>query len=236
MTVGQDVFSRLPPLPLDKIEPMIRDGDVLLCSATDPGSRLIAWSTRSPWSHVALAYDWETVGRVMAFESVHTLGVRAVVIKTFITRTSSGVTPYPGKIVLARHSEFDQKVAADPDAKRRFADFAVDRFGDPFASKEILKIAARVALGRRRKPLPPMLAPDDEFICSEYVAKCFEQVGIRIPWDGKGYMAPGDIAADPKVEAIAQFAIDPNPAPKPGHKPGEAEGADKKQGRDARRS
>ena len=222
MTVGQDVFDRLPPLPLSQIEPMVRDGDVLLCAATDPGSRLIAWSTRSPWSHVALAYDWETVGRVMAFESVHTLGVRAVPIKTFITRTSSGVTPYPGKIVLARHAEFATRAAADPDALRRFGAFAVDRFGDPFASKEILKIAARVMLGRRHKPLPRMLAPDEEFICSEYVAKCLEQVGIQIPWDGEGYMAPGDIAADAKVEAIAQFAIDPRPAPKPGQRKGAA--------------
>lgn len=63
-----------------------------------------------------------------------------------------------------------------------------------------------------------MLAPDGEFICSEYVAKCFEEVGILIPWDGAGYWAPGDIAADPKVEAVAQFAIDPTPAPKPGKK------------------
>jgi hypothetical protein len=220
MTISQDVFERLKPLSLSEIEPMIRDGDVLLCAAHDAGSKLIAWSTRSPWSHVALAYAWETVGRVMAFESVHTLGVRAVPIQTFITRTSSGVTPYPGKIVLARHCEFDERAAADPNAKRRFADFAVDRFGDPFATKEILKIAARVVLGRRLKPMPPMLAPDDEFICSEYVAKCFEQMGILIPWDGAGYMAPGDIAADPKVEAIAQFAIDPRPALKPGQEHG----------------
>jgi hypothetical protein len=218
MTVGQDALDRLPPLPLHAIAPMIRDGDVLLCAAHDPGSKLIAWSTRSPWSHVALAYDWETVGRVMALESVHTLGVRAVPIHTFISRTSSGVTPYPGKIMLARHAEFAPRVAADPDALRRFGRFAVDRFGDPFASKEILRIAARVALGRRRKPLPPMLAPDGEFICSEYVAKCLEQVGIRIPWDGQGYIAPGDIAADPKLQAIAQFAIDPHPAPKPGNR------------------
>ena len=205
MAISDDVLTRLPAEPLAAICERVEDGDILLCSATDRGSRLISWATRSPWTHVALAWRWPSLGRVVAFESVHTLGVRAVPLAMFIKRTSSGVTPYPGEIILARHRDLQRHIDADSGAMRRMGDFAVDRFGDPFASGEVLKIAARVMLGRTGLKMPPALAPDDEFICSEYVAKCLEQVGIHIPWDGRGFIAPGDFATAPEVEALARF-------------------------------
>jgi hypothetical protein len=206
MTIPDDVLTSLPPLPLSQIERRVRDGDVLLCSATDRGSRLISWSTRSQWTHIALAYRWPSLGRTMAFESVHTIGVRAVALAKFIQRTSSGVTPYPGKIILARHEDFAARKRADEaDAMRRLGDFAVDRFGDPFASAEVWKIIARILLGRVGVRTPTRLRPHDEFICSEYVAKCFEKVGIEIAWDGAGFIAPADFARDPKMHAVARF-------------------------------
>ena len=206
MTISDDVLTTLPPLPLSQIEHRIRDGDVLLCSATDIGSRLISWSTRSQWTHIAIAYRWPSLGRIMAFESVHTIGVRAVPLAKFIKRTSSGVTPYPGKIILARHEDFAGKKRGDhAAAMRKLGDFAVDRFGDPFASGEILKIAARILLGRTKTKTPKRLAPHDEYICSEYVAKCFAVLGIDITWDGAGFVAPADFARDPKMHAVARF-------------------------------
>ena len=205
MTISENILTTMPAEPLAAIADRITDGDILLCAATDFGSRLISWSTRSRWSHVALAYRWESLARIMAFESVHTRGVQAVPIAAFIKRTSSGITPYPGSIILARHEDFGARIDADPTAKKRLGDFAVDRFGDPFATHEIVKIAMRVMLGRARRPLPPILAPDNEFICSEYVAKCLQQAGIEVRWDANGFLAPGDFARDPKIHAIARF-------------------------------
>ena len=80
--------------------------------------------------------------------------------------------------------------------------FAVDRFGAPFSGLEVLKIFTRIVLGRLRIRLAPMLQPEDEYICSEYAAACYERVGIKIPWDGLGFIAPADFAADPKIEAV----------------------------------
>ena len=204
MTITEDALA-MSAEPLSDIEARIEDGDILLCTATDLGSRVISWATRSRWTHVALAYRWDSLGRVMALESVHTRGVRAVPLAQFIQRTSSGVTPYPGKIVLARHDDFQPFVEDNSDAKQRLGEFAVDRLGKPFATREIVKIALRVMFGRSKLHAPAAIAPDDEFICSEYVAKCLEQVGIRIPWDGLGFISPGDLAADPKVRALARF-------------------------------
>ncbi len=43
------------------------------------------------------------VERVLALECVQHIGVHAVGMERFVSQTSSGTRPYPGKIVLARH-------------------------------------------------------------------------------------------------------------------------------------
>jgi hypothetical protein len=206
MPIPDDVLKQMPPEPLAKVVGRVRDGDLLLCSGTDTFSRLIAWSTKSPWTHIAIAYRWPEIGRIMVFESVERIGVRTVPLKTFISRSSEGKSPYPGKILLARHEEVAAGLGK-PGSRHAvsMADFAVDRFGYPFAAFEIAKIGLRLMLGAANVRLPRRLGPKDEFICSEYVARCYEALGVKIPWDGLGFIAPGDFAQDPKVHAIAQI-------------------------------
>jgi hypothetical protein len=206
LSISADVLTRLPPEPYKTISRRVRNGDLLLCSAYDPFSKLIRWATKSPWSHVAIAYRWPALRRIMAFEAVQTIGVHAVPLQTFIRQSSSGRKPYPGKIILARHADFAVAHGKPSEASaKRFADFAVDRVGDKFASAEVAKIGLRVALGRFERRAPKFMGPSDAFICSEYVAKCFERIGIKIPWDGHGFIAPCDFANDPKINAIARF-------------------------------
>ena len=206
MAIDDNVLKTLKPEPLSALAGRVRDGDILLCSATDPFSRLIRWSTKSPWSHVALAYRWRSVSRIMVFEAVQTIGVHAVTLDRFISQTSTGQKPYPGNIILARHEAYaDKGGAAGGAAMNRLADFAVDRFGDRFDGLEILKIAARIIFGHTGRKMPKFLGPKRAFICSEYAAKCFEAVGIEIKWDGRGFIAPASFASDPAVKAIAQF-------------------------------
>jgi hypothetical protein len=135
-------------------------------------------------------------------ECVEKIGVRAVPFSIFVRKSPLGREPYPGRILLARHAGMAAKSRQKP--LRRMAEFAFDRLGDRFSQIEMAKIAIRIFLGRFNVKLPPGLGPDDEFICSEYVAKTFESVGIEFQWDGCGFIAPSDIAADPRVTAIAQ--------------------------------
>src|ERR1019366_2124484 len=116
--------------------------------------------------------------------SVQQLGVRTVPLATFIRQSSSGHRPYPGKIILARHDDYaDGAGKQGSAAMKRLADFAVDRVGDPFAAMEILKIATRICLGSLNRKMPRFMGPKNEFICSEYAARCYEAVGIKITWD-----------------------------------------------------
>ena len=203
MPVPDDAPRNLPELGVEALEALIRDGDLLLCSGNHAFSKLIRWATNSPWSHVALAMRVEAVGRVMVLESVEKIGVRTVPFATFAFG-EEGMRPYPGKIVLARHA----KVAAAPaEAIRKVAAFAVDRLGDPFDPLEVLRIAARVALGSLDQKTPELLKARGEYICSEYVAACLDQIDVKPPWDGRGFIAPCDFAADPDVSAIAQVRM-----------------------------
>ena len=90
-------------------------------------------------------------------------------------------------------------------ALKPLIDFAIDCMGDPFSPAEIAKIAARISFGRFARKMPKAFAPNDRFICSEYAAKCFEKIDIKIQWDGLGFIAPADFASDPKVHAVAQI-------------------------------
>ena len=200
MAIDNDVLTKLPAETLKTIAPKIRNGDLLLCSATDPFSRLIGWSTKSPWTHVAIAWRWPELERIVAFECVQRIGVHAVSMERFISQTSSGAHPYPGKIVLARHDDIAAKKDLTP-----MADFGVDAMGDRFSSGEILKIATRVFVGRFDRHMPKALGAKDEFICSEYVDRCYRKVGVKIGWDGRGFIAPADFAQDPKVQVVGRF-------------------------------
>ena len=200
MSIGAEVLTDLPAEDLATISTKIRNGDLLFCSANDPFSRLIGWSTKSPWTHVGIAWRWDGVARIVALECVQKIGVHSVGIERFISQTSSGQKPYPGKIVLARHADIASRNDLAPLIR-----YAIDCMGDPFSPGEIAKIAARIALHRTGRETPQPLKPKDEFICSEYVDRCYRKVDVEIPWDGKGFIAPADIANDPKVTAVARF-------------------------------
>ncbi len=203
MPIEPDVLKTLRPQTYAKVRDEVRDGDILLCSAHDPFSKLIRWATHSQWSHVAIAFRMDKIDRVMVLEAVEKYGVRTVPLSTFIARTSSGVTPYPGHILLARHESFTARTTRS--RMQRMAGFAFDRLGDRFAQGEVIKIVLRILLGRFSVPLPKSLGPDDEFICSEYVARCLHAAGVETPWDGKGFISPADIAADPRLSPVAQI-------------------------------
>lgn len=204
MPVDQSHLTAFPPKSYAEVRAMVRDGDILLCSARDPMSRIIQWATRSPWSHVAIAFRMEEIDRVLVLEAVERIGVRCIPLSTFVSRTSGGITPFPGQIFLARHDALDGESLANPIAQ--MSSFAFDRLGAPFSPAEIVRIGMRILMGRFSREMPTPLIPKGEFICSEYVAGCYQALGLDFPWDGLGFLAPANIAAHPDVRPVAQVA------------------------------
>lgn len=209
MTVSPSALTDLPPLDYANVRAQVRTGDIALCSGTQLFSRVIRWGTQSPWSHVAIIFRLEDLDRVMVLEAVEKIGVRAVPFSRFVAEDSARHRPYPGDIVIARHADFEERAANG--SLRHMGDFATDRLGAPFGTFEMARLALRIALGGWGIRLPRMLRSDGEFICSEYVARCYEHLGIEIAWDGLGFIAPCNFAQDEKVTAIARVSNQPFP-------------------------
>lgn len=230
MTIPPDALETFAPRPYQEVRDLVRDGDIFLCQGHDPFSRLIQWSTGSPWSHIAVAFRIDSLERVIVIESVQEIGVRAVALSEFCSRDSTGKSPYPGRILLARHDDLD-----DGESKRvlGMARFAFDHLGNRFAPNEITKIGMRIFAARLMgaRHTPRMLIPRDEFICSEFVAKAFDAAKMKIPWDGLGFIAPCDFADDPGLKPIAQVDVTKPPIPPHGKRRaiGQSKGAAKKE-------
>lgn len=209
MTVSPSALTELPAQDYESVRAQVRTGDIALCSGTQFFSKLIRWGTKSPWSHVAIIFRLEDMDRVIVMEAVEKIGVRAVPLSRFVAEDSARHRPYPGDIVIARHADFDERAATG--ALRHMGAFATDRLGAPFGTVEMARLAIRIALGGAGITMPRMLRSDGEFICSEYVARCYEHLGIEIPWDGLGFIAPCNFAQDEKITAVARVSNHPFP-------------------------
>lgn len=203
MTIAVKQFPRAQAVNYESFRPNIKSGDLLLCSGSKAFSRIIQAGTKSVWSHVGFVMPLDAIDRVMVLESVESVGVRTVPLRKYLTDYDSMGSPYPGGLVIARHKDFAAK--ADTMKLNKLGQFAVDLFGYPYDTEEIARIAARIAASsipftnKDKKALKR----NREYICSEYVWECYKAVGIDIPSDTKGFIAPVDFARVKEVELQA---------------------------------
>ncbi|WP_137732315.1 hypothetical protein [Pseudaquabacterium pictum] len=181
----------------------LRNGDVVLCSGTGFFSAMIQNATDSVWSHVAFVLRLDEIDRIILLESVESIGVRTVRLSKYLENYKKDGNPYPGGIAVIRHTEFES--VAKHGALTQLSQFAIDQFGYPYDNDEIAKIAARIMASRIpfSKKQKKKIEPDSEYICSEYVARCYEEAGLKVKWNELGFIAPGDFADDPNFELVA---------------------------------
>ncbi len=207
MTVTTAEFEALPVLPYSQARQKMVTGDILLFHSSGLGSQLIEYATHSLWCHAGFIWNMEDIDRVLLLESVDTYGVRAMPLSNKINGSLASPKPYPGKLLLARHKAFPYP--ADPKALGTMTGFAIDRLGFPYSPEELARVAERIAAGLAGIQVRGLLDPTNAYICSEYVAKCYEALGITLAPDREGYIAPADIANDPDVEAVCAICPDP---------------------------
>lgn len=208
MAIAIKKFPKEEAVNYQQYRTEIKSGDLLLCSGTNPFSRMIRATTKSVWSHVAFVMRLDAIDRVMVLESVESIGVRTVPLRKYLSDYDSKGNPYTGGLVIARHSAFE--TMADKMKLHKFGKFAVDLFGYPYDTDEIARIAARIAASyipftnRDKKALHR----DREYICSEYVWECYRALGIEITYSNKGFIAPVDFAR--VKEVILQAVLKTN--------------------------
>jgi hypothetical protein len=191
MSLTPQTFPLEPTLPYNQaLRERLQTGDILLCSGSGVFSDLIQQATDSPWSHVALIVRLDAIDRILLFESVETFGVRTVPLSRYLTDYEQG-RPYPGGLAVVRHRTFASVTSAHQ--VQRMLQFAVDHFGNAYNHLQIVRIAARI-LGNSQGKDASLKA----FICSEYVAACFQQAGVALAASDRGYVTPADFA-DPRL-------------------------------------
>ncbi len=135
MSIPVNTFPNIATKKYQDIRSQLKSGDILLCSGTSFISTLIQKATNSVWSHVAFILRVEAINRVMVLESVESIGIRAVPLSFYIDNYNGSNTGYPGKILIARHSQFN------PSLITNLSQSAVDLLGYPYDIHEILRIA-----------------------------------------------------------------------------------------------
>jgi len=198
-----DAFPTIPTKTYEELRHEIRSGDILLCSGNAVFSNMIKQATRSIWSHVAFVLRLDVIDRIMLLESVESIGVRAVSLRSYLNDYNGTEQAYPGKMMLARHQDMKQENI------KNLSKHAIDLLGHPYNTQEILRIAARISMdtiGLNASGIDELT--QREFICSEYAYECFESVGIKINFDPLGFIAPADFARCPKISPIAFIAAE----------------------------
>jgi len=85
------------------------------------------------------------------------------------------------------------------------AQSAVDRFARPY-EEEILCITARIVgsfIGFKKGEIKR----NEEYICSEYVFECYKQLGLKIAYDKRGFVAPADFANDANMSLLWELDV-----------------------------
>ncbi len=206
MAVTTEQFKALPLTRYSDAREELRTGDILLFHSLGMGSQLTEFFTDSLWSHAAFIWRLADVDRVMLLESMDTVGVRMMPMSTRINGCAAAPEAYAGGLLVLRHADLPDTI--DPEKLRAMTQFALDRVGYPYSHDELNQIMFRIALGLAGKLVTGRLDPQNQFICSEYVAKCLEVIGADIAVDKEGYIAPADIANDPKVRSL--FSLQPD--------------------------
>lgn len=180
-----------------KLRRKIKSGDILICSGSGVFSKLIQGATDSVWSHVGFILRLDAIDRIMVLESVENIGVRTVPLSSYQNDYNGTSKHYPGEIFIARHNNFKEE------SIKCLSQFSIDRLGYPYNTDEIARIAARITLSMIGKiDINEPEFDAREFICSEYVHMCFKSVGINIPHDPRGFIAPADFAKCKNISLI----------------------------------
>ena len=204
MGITIDTYPTAPIQNYEILRSQIRSGDILLCSGNAFFSHLIQKTTNSVWSHIAFILRLDIIDRIMVLESVESIGVRTVPLSSYAHNYNGTGKGYPGRILLARHSQFDPTKIAN------LSKTAVDLLGYPYDKEEILRIANRIITKGSGLNLPSEgLDEDQAYICSEYAYKCFESVGVHIEHNSEGFVTPADFARCAFINAVSFIKTDP---------------------------
>lgn len=181
-------LKAMPVMPYDKIRDYVKTGDIFFSSGSYIFSGIIQRLTKSTWSHVAVVYKDEELGRVLVLEAEPYVGIRLIPLSKYLYDYKGKKRPYKGQVVIAKLN------ATIPKEKlNKGLSFGLDELTRPYDNFEIFRIMVRILfhISRREK--------NRSYICSELVRDVFAKAGVIMHYKNT-YISPDNVWSDERVE------------------------------------
>ncbi len=181
-------LKQMPVIPYEKIRDHIKTGNIFFSSGSYTFSGVIQKLTKSTWSHVAIIYKDEELGRVLVLEAEPYVGIRLIPLSKYLHDYKGKKRPYKGQIVIARLN-----IDVEKEKLNHGISFGLDELTRPYDNFEILRIMVRILfhISRRER--------NRNYICSELVRDIFAKAGVIMQYRDT-YISPDNIWTDKRVD------------------------------------
>jgi Permuted papain-like amidase enzyme, YaeF/YiiX, C92 family len=185
--ISKAQLKNLPKIEYEAIRNELKTGDLFFGSGSYMFSGIIQRITKSTWSHVAVIYKDEELGRVLVLESEPFVGVRLIPLSKYLYDYQGSRKSYKGQIALAKLA-----IPLDKEALNRGISFGLDELTRPYDNYEIIRIMIRIYFKITKR------AENRAYICSEFVRDILENSNIVLPYRDT-YISPDDVWTDERL-------------------------------------
>lgn len=187
-SITKKQLKEMQIIPYEKIRDNLKTGNIFFSSGSYAFSGVIQRLTKSTWSHVAVIYKDEELGRVLVLEAEPSVGIRLIPLSKYLHDYKGKKRPYKGQIVIA-HLSMD----VEKEKLNRGISFGLDELTRPYDNYEIVRIMMRILfhISRRER--------NRNYICSELVRDIFAKAGVIMQYKDT-YISPDNIWKDERVE------------------------------------
>ena len=178
----------MPVISYKGIREHLKTGHIFFSSGSYLFSGIIQKLTKSTWSHVAVIYKDEELGRVLVLEAEPRIGIRLIPLSKYLHDYKGTKRPYKGEVVLAQLN-----IDVEKEKLHKGICFGLDELTRPYDNYEIVRIMIRILfrISKREK--------NRNYICSELVRDMFAKAGVIIRYNDT-YISPDNIWKDERVE------------------------------------
>jgi hypothetical protein len=187
-SITKKQLQQMPVIPYKKVREHIKTGNIFFSSGSYAFSGAIQKLTKSTWSHVAVVYKDEELGRVMVLEAEPYVGIRLIPVSKYLRNYKDKNRPYKGQIVIAQLN-----IDIEKEKLNKGISFGLDELARPYDNFEIMRIMIRILfhISRRER--------NRNYICSELVRDIFAKAGVIMHYKDT-YISPDNIWNDARVE------------------------------------
>ncbi len=186
-------LKKMPMKPYSEVREMLQTGDIFFSSGSYLFSGIIQRLTKSTWSHVAMIYKNEELGRVLVLEAEPFYGIRLIPLSKYLKDYQGKRKPYKGQIVLARLSGEVTKEHINQGIS-----FGLDELTRPYDNYEIIRIMVRILLRITKRER------NRQYICSEFVRAILTKSKVNMPYQDT-YISPDNIWQHKRVDMMCRI-------------------------------